>query len=99
VSKAALQKLVQLSGVSVSTPLDAVQLAAAVMDKKPYGDVEYADSKNGLYPIDAKHVKAAWSYINQPEKADKYPMNGVTLKEVKDRIIAAMKKYGHEVNE
>ena len=67
--------------------------------KKPYGDVEYADPKNGKYPIDAKHVVAAWSYINQAKNAAEYPLNGVTLSEVKDRIRAAMKKHGHDVSD
>jgi len=66
---------------------------------RPYGDVEYADPKNGKYPIDAEHVEAAWAYINKPENAAKYPLNGVTLAEVKGRIKAAMKKHGHEVSE
>lgn len=65
---------------------------------KPYGDVPYADPKNGKYPIDAKHVKAAWAYINQAKNAAKYPLNGVTLASVKARIKAAMKKFGHAVS-
>lgn len=64
--------------------------------KKPYGNVEYADPKNGKYPIDPEHVEAAWSYINMPKNAAKYPLNGVTLESVKARIKAAMKKHGHE---
>jgi len=68
---------------------------AAMADKKPYGDVTYADPKNGKYPIDTEaHAKAAWSYINQADSASQYPMNGVTLSEVKDRIMAACKKFG-----
>ena len=66
---------------------------------KPYGNVEYADPKNGKYPIDAKHVQAAWSYINKPANAAKYPLNGVTLAEVKAKIKAAMKKFGHQVSD
>jgi HK97 family phage prohead protease len=61
---------------------------------KPYGDVAYADEKNGKYPIDKKHVKAAWAYINQAKNAAKYPLNGVTLASVKAKIKAAMKKFG-----
>lgn len=59
----------------------------------------YADPKHERYPIDKEHVVAAWSYINQQDNADKYPWDGVTLTEVKDRIKAAMKKFGHEVND
>jgi HK97 family phage prohead protease len=62
---------------------------------KPYGDVAYADPKNGKYPIDtADHAKAAWAYISMPKNAAQYPMNGVTLDEVKKRIMAACKKFG-----
>ena len=65
---------------------------------KPYGDVEYADPKNGKYPIDTEeHARAAWSYINQADNAGKYPLNGVTLGEVKDRIKAACRKFGIKV--
>jgi len=67
---------------------------------KPYGDVAYADPKNGKYPIDtADHAKAAWDYISQPENAAKYPMNGVSLAEVKDRIMAACKKFGITISD
>lgn len=65
---------------------------------KPYGDVKYADPKNGKYPIDTEeHIRAAWSYINMPKNAAKYPLNGVTLAEVKGRIKAAMDKLGADV--
>jgi HK97 family phage prohead protease len=66
---------------------------------KPYGDVSYADPKNGKYPLDTEaHCRAAWSYINMPKNAAMYPLNGVTLSEVKDRIKAALKKYGADVS-
>jgi phage head maturation protease len=66
---------------------------------KPYGDVKYADPKNGKYPIDNEaHCRAAWSYINMPKNAAMYPLNGVTLSEVKDRIKAALKSYGADVS-
>jgi HK97 family phage prohead protease len=73
---------------------------SAVADsKKPYGDVKYADPKNGKYPIDNEaHCRAAWSYINMPKNAAMYPLNGVTLSEVKGRIKAALKKYGVDVS-
>ena len=71
---------------------------AAMADKKPYGDVRYADPKNGKYPIDTEaHIRAAWSYINMPKNASQYPLNGVTLSEVKARIKAAMDKLGADV--
>ena len=66
---------------------------------KPYGDVTYADPKNGKYPVDTEaHARAAWSYINMPKNAAQYPMNGVTLSEVKDRIMTACKKFGIDVS-
>jgi HK97 family phage prohead protease len=66
---------------------------------RPYGDVKYADPKNGKYPLDTeKHIRAAWSYINQADNAAEYPLNGVTLSEVKDRIRAAMKGLGADVS-
>ena len=72
---------------------------AAMADNKPYGDVRYADPKNGKYPIDtAAHCKAAWAYINMPKNAAMYPLNGVTLSEVKGRIAAACKKFGIEIS-
>jgi HK97 family phage prohead protease len=65
---------------------------------KPYGDVKYADPRNGKYPIDTEeHIRAAWSYINMPKNASAYPLNGVTLSEVKARIKAAMDKLGADV--
>jgi HK97 family phage prohead protease len=67
---------------------------------KPYGDVKYADPKNGKYPVDTEaHAKAAWSYINQAKNAAMYPLNGVTLSEVKDRIKAACRKFGIDIAE
>jgi HK97 family phage prohead protease len=68
--------------------------------KKPYGDVTYADPKNGKYPVDTEeHARAAWSYINQAKNAGMYPMNGVTLSEVKGRIRAACKKFGIDISD
>lgn len=79
-----------------------IKLAAAKKKKgspKPYGDVEYADPKNGKYPIDTKeHARAAWGYINQSDNADKYPLNGVTLAQVKGKIAAACKKFGIDIS-
>jgi HK97 family phage prohead protease len=77
-----------------SALLEERQRSAEERGPKPYGDVPYADPKNGKYPIDRKHVKAAWAYINQAKNAAKYPLNGVSLASVKARIKAAMKKFG-----
>jgi len=73
--------------------------SATVADNKPYGDVTYADPKNGKYPIDTEeHARAAWAYINKAKNAAVYPLNGVTLSEVKDRIRAACKKFGIDIS-
>ena len=48
---------------------------------KPYGNVAYADPKNGKYPVRHRRARRqgrAWSYINQADNAAKYPLNGVT---------------------
>jgi uncharacterized protein len=67
---------------------------------KPYGDVEYADPKNGKYPINSKErAVAAWDYINVKKNADEYPLNGVTLEEVKNKIKAALEHFGVEISE
>jgi hypothetical protein len=71
--------------------------------KKPYGDVQYADpgyQKDGKkrYPLDtAKHVKAAWSYINQKDNASVYTPK--QLARIKSKIKAAMKKIGADVSD
>lgn len=64
-------------------------------DTKPYGDVEYADREDGKYPIDtAEHCRAAWSYVNMPKNA---AVLGDKLAAVKDRIKAACKKFGIDI--
>lgn len=89
------------------TDISARDAVAAARDEraskkgnKPYGNVAYADPKNGKYPIDTKkHVKAAWAYINMPKNADTYPLNGVSLASVKAKIKAAAKKFGIDISE
>lgn len=64
----------------------------------PYGNVIYADpgyQKDGKkrYPIDTeKHVRAAWSYINESDNASQYSAN--QLKRIKSKIKSAAKKFG-----
>ena len=66
--------------------------------EKEYGDVEFADPVNNKYPIDSeKHVRAAWSYINQKDNAAKY--DGESLKTIKNRIKKAARKYEIEIDE
>jgi hypothetical protein len=71
-------------------------------EKKPYGDVRYADpgyQSDGVkrYPLDTdKHIRAAWSYINQEKNAVKYTPE--QLKRVKARIVKAMEATGADVS-
>lgn len=81
-------------------------VAVAKADKKkseePYGDVEYADpgyqkDKKKRYPIDTEaHARSAWSYINKESNASKY--SAEDLAKVKDKIRAACKKFGIEID-
>jgi len=91
--------LIAMSATAVDPVALLVELAgdAPGNGKKPYGNVTYADPKNGKYPIDtAEHAKAAWGYINHPDNASKYPLNGTSLGAVKARIKAACNKFGIE---
>lgn len=71
--------------------------------KKPFGEVEYADpglQEDGKkrYPLDTeKHVRAAWSYINQAKNATNY--SPADWKKIKARIKAAMKRLDITVTE
>lgn len=63
-----------------------------------YGDVEFADPVNNKYPIDTEaHVRAAWSYINHKDNADKYDADEVQT--IKARIKRAAKKFGIEISD
>lgn len=79
---------------------------SSIMEKdtsKPYGDVAYADpgyqaDKKKRYPIDtAKHVRAAWSYVNQADNAKLY--SGAQLRRIKAKIKSAAKKFGIDIQE
>lgn len=64
--------------------------------EKEYGDVEFADPVNNKYPIDTpEHVRAAWSYINHKNDADKYSPDEVKL--IKERIKRAAKQQGVDI--
>ena len=64
---------------------------------REYGDVEFADPVNNKYPLDSeKHVRAAWSYINHEDNAEKYDNDEVDL--IKDRIKRAAKKHDIEIS-
>jgi len=72
--------------------------ASEKADKKPYGDVAYADEKNGKYPIDtAEHARAAWDYINKEKNAAEYSSD--ELAAVKSKIRAACAKFGIELSD
>ena len=72
-------------------------------DKKPYGDVTYADpgyQKDGKkrYPLDtAEHVKAAWSYINMPKNSSQYTPD--QLAKIKAKIRSAAEKFDIELKD
>lgn len=65
-------------------------------DKKPYGDVNYADpgyQEDGQkrYPIDTEeHIRAAWNYISKPKNAGKYSSEDAS--KIKAKVVAAWKK-------
>lgn len=66
--------------------------------KKPYGDVEYADPKNGKYPIDTEeHARAALSYFSMPKNRAKY--SAEEAQRIMARIKAACRKFGVEVSD
>ena len=65
--------------------------------ERKYGDTEFADPTNKKYPVDSPdHVRAAWSYINQSDNAEKYSSD--ELDTIKSRIKRAAKKYGVEIS-
>lgn len=87
-----------LNGTITGVPSNpnAVIMASKAADKKPYGDVAYADPKNGKYPIDtAERTRAAWSYINQAKNAAEY--SAKELAAIKGRIRSAARKFGIEI--
>lgn len=81
---------------------DADSISVAKDAKTPYGNVTYADpgyQSDGIkrYPIDTeRHIRAAWSYINQAKNAAKYSSGQVAS--IKSKIRAAMKRIGADVS-
>jgi uncharacterized protein DUF6582 len=56
-----------------------------------YADPGYQADGEKRYPIDSeRHIRAAWSYIHQPDNARQYSADQV--KRIKDRIIAVWKE-------
>jgi hypothetical protein len=66
---------------------------------KDVPDSEFADPTNHKYPIDAAHVQAAWSYINQDKNQAAGGYSDSEWSAMKTRVKAAMKRHGHEVSE
>jgi len=70
-------------------------MASTSGDKKPYGDVQYADpgyqaDKKKRYPLDSSaHIRAAWSYVNQA--ANQKPYTASQLASIKAAIKKAAK--------
>jgi len=78
---------------------DVDEFAEKIM---PYGDVTYADpgyrDNKKRYPINtAKHVRSAWSYINDPSNASFYTAE--QLAHIKAAIKRAAEKLGVEISE
>jgi hypothetical protein len=64
--------------------------------ERRYGDVAFADPVNHKYPIDTpERIRAAWSYINHPDNAARYPRDEVAR--IKRRIKRAARKEGIEI--
>ena len=67
-------------------------------NKKPYGDVIYADTgfqKDGIsrFPLDTKkHIESAWNYINVPRNQKFYSKDQV--KKIKTKIEKSGKRFG-----
>lgn len=60
---------------------------------KPYGNVTYADPKNGKYPIDTEaHARAALSYFSMPKNHAGYTAEEISA--IMGRIRAACKRFG-----
>jgi len=72
-------------------------------DKKPYGEVSYADpgyQKDGIYryPLNTEsHVKSAWSYINMPKNQKFYTEE--QLEKIINKIKQAAKRFDIEISE
>ncbi len=61
--------------------------------QRSYADPGYQRDKKQRYDLTTKaHAKSAWSFISKPANAKLY--TGPQLKQVKSRIIAALKKFG-----
>lgn len=67
-------------------------------DDIPYGDPGYLEDGKARYPLDSeRHVRAAWSYINQDKNAKQYTPE--QLARIKAKIKAAAKRFGIDLND
>ncbi|OBG71334.1 hypothetical protein A5700_12240 [Mycobacterium sp. E1214] len=95
-----VRELLNAAFVAVPANPEAVVLSSK-SDKKPYGDVPYADpgyqqDGKARYPIDtADHVRSAWSYVNQQRNASQYTAE--QLSTIKQRIRSAARRFGIEI--
>jgi hypothetical protein len=65
-------------------------------DGGPFADPGYQNDKKQRYQLDTKaHAKAAWAFINKPDNAKLY--SGPQLRNVKARILKALKSFGVSV--
>lgn len=78
-------------------PLKSGKAATPQTKASAYADPGYQPDKMKRYALDSKvQAKAAWSYINQAKNAKNY--TGPQLKRIKQRIKAALKKFGVEIS-
>ena len=96
-------KVLSVESEAFLSAMDAFMDTLEAADKTPYGDVTYADpgyqaDKKKRYPIDTeKHVRAAWSYINQGDNASQY--TAAQVRRIKSRIKSAASKFGIQIKE
>lgn len=65
--------------------------------KVDYADPGYQTDGQKRYPLDTeRHVRSAWAYINMPKNEKFYTAQ--QLKSIKDKIKAAAKRYGIEID-
>ena len=85
-----------MAGSGSQMQMDASLPRTELIDKKPYGDVTYADpgyqsDKKKRYPIDTEaHIRAAWNYIHKGGNSGKYSSSEVAS--MKKKIVSAWKK-------
>jgi hypothetical protein len=80
-----------------ATPLKSGAPAAPQTKASTYADPGYQPDKAKRYALDTKaQAKAAWSYIHQADNTK--PYTGPQLKRIKQRIKAALKKFGVEIS-